>query len=584
MKSVRVRRRGSDELSLAVARDDHAALDRLRHLVGRGALRREGPVLTLSLSGAEPLLAVDQSDTIDWDAGARQAVINRALARRNWLEVRGLLEALRSGGSAEARTRLADVTDLDRLDGHQLIDVALMAFPATFGACIFDEQGTGKTVVVIHAFDALVARGLADLLIVVAPKSMVPEWGADFARFKGDLYRVVSVTGDSGNRPLAQRGTAEVVVANFESVVAMEAEFVALAKSCGGRAVLVVDESYNVKNPAARRTGSIARLREWCGRSFVLCGTPAPNSAADIVSQFDLVDFGMTFRGVVIPDDREAARPIIQGAMESKGIYLRSLKADVLPSLPTKAFARVIVPFEPKQRQAYEAALDDLIIDVTATDPATFARASRSFLARRSALLQICSYPAGVVPDYAEVPGKLVALDRILDAEVARRGEKVVVWSFYRGAIETIVKRYSHLGVVRYDGSVEKVADRRDAVRRFQEDDSTMVFVGNPAAAGAGLTLHRARLAVYESISPQAAHFLQSVDRIHRRGQERDVELIALLCEDSIEIPEFDRLLGKAASQRELLRDTDNPVPSREALLSELLEARRLLAGHVAAD
>ena len=37
----------------------------------------------------------------------------------------------------------------------------------------------------------------------------------------------------------------------------------------------------------------------------------------------------------------------------------------------------------------------------------------------------------------------------------------------------------------------------------------TMIFLGNPAAAGAGLTLHRARIAIYESFSNQAAHFIR---------------------------------------------------------------------------
>ena len=42
------------------------------------------------------------------------------------------------------------------------------------------------------------------------------------------------------------------------------------------------------------------------------------------------------------------------------------------------------------------------------------------------------------------------------------------------------------------DGNMTGIAERREAIRQFQEDDDTMVFVGNPAPAGAGLTLHRA--------------------------------------------------------------------------------------------
>ena len=98
-----------------------------------------------------------------------------------------------------------------------------------------------------------------------------------------------------------------------------------------------------------------------------------------------------------------------------------------------------------------------------------------------------------------------------------------MVWSFYRSSLDRIAQRYSSYGVARIDGSVTSSADRRDAVKSFQEDDETMLFLGNPAAAGAGLTLHRSRVAIYESLSNQAAHYLQSLDRIHRRGQNREV-------------------------------------------------------------
>ena len=82
-----------------------------------------------------------------------------------------------------------------------------------------------------------------------------------------------------------------------------------------------------------------------------------------------------------------------------------------------------------------------------------------------------------------------------------------------------------------------------------------MLFVGNAAAAGAGLTLHRARYAVYESMSNQAAHYLQSLDRIHRRGQDRPVEYLILVCEDSIESLEYERLLRQESDAQTLLRD-----------------------------
>jgi SNF2 family DNA or RNA helicase len=119
---------------------------------------------------------------------------------------------------------------------------------------------------------------------------------------------------------------------------------------------------------------------------------------------------------------------------------------------------------------------------------------------------------------------------------------------------------------------------RREAVRRFQEDDETMLFVGNPAAAGAGLTLHRARLAVYESMSNQAAHYLQSLDRIHRRGQTREVEYFVLLCDQSLEVREYERLTSKERAAQDLLGDNVVEPVTRQTMLAEAESARALLA------
>ena len=54
-----------------------------------------------------------------------------------------------------------------------------MTLPDSPGLCVFDEQGAGKTVTFIFAFDLLVERDQADLAVIVAPKSMIGEWPKD---------------------------------------------------------------------------------------------------------------------------------------------------------------------------------------------------------------------------------------------------------------------------------------------------------------------------------------------------------------------------------------------------------------------
>src|SRR5207302_5912515 len=127
---------------------------------------------------------------------------------------------------------------------------------------------------------------------------------------------------------------ADVIVTNFETVVSMERELTALARAHGGRTVVVVDESFFAKNLDAKRTRALRRLRESSRRAFVLCGTPAPNAPQDLVQQFNLVDFGLAFDGAEIPDDRNAAAPVVQRVIDERGLFVRHLKATVLPDLP----------------------------------------------------------------------------------------------------------------------------------------------------------------------------------------------------------------------------------------------------------
>jgi SNF2 family DNA or RNA helicase len=220
----------------------------------------------------------------------------------------------------------------------------------------------------------------------------------------------------------------------------------------------------------------------------------------------------------------------------------------------------------------YDHTLTDLVLAVRSVDDREFRRHLNSFLARRAALLQICSNPRALDPLYEEVPAKLLALDRLLKELVERQGKKIVIWSFFRRSLQEISDRYRHYGVARIDGSVKSIRERLDAIERFQSDPDTRIFVGNAASAGAGITLTAAYHAIYESFSNQAAHYMQSVDRIHRRGQTRDVTYHILIATGTIEDHEFERLLEKERASRELLGDQYELPMTRERFLAELGE------------
>jgi SNF2 family DNA or RNA helicase len=527
------------------------------------------------LGANDARLLLNGVDGLDlrWSDDARADVEGRERARRGRAAVTRAIRELDEFGAERAHEMLADVDLFRGLDEHQVVNVAAMTVGAGHGLCLFDEQGAGKTVCVVATFDALVQRDEADFMLVLAPKAMLAEWERDLGRFTDDLYKTRIYSGTRAERQAALADRPDVLVTNYEAAVNDAGRLGALVARHGTRGVLVVDESFHVKNAATSRSQAVVRLRRRMGRTFVLCGTPAPNRADDVIAQVNLVDFGLTFEGVVVPDDREAAVSVVRHALDAEPVYRRNLKADVLPDLPGRAFTRVAVALAPRQRMLYEAAESDMLDELRHVGDREFAQSLTSWAARRSALLRLCSNPAGAIEDYDEEPAKLSALDGIIERFVQNSDEKIVVWSFFTASLTAIANRYRDLGVVRYDGTVTSVDDRRRAVRSFQEDPDTRIFVGNPAAAGAGLTLHAARLAVYESLSNQAAHYLQSLDRIHRRGQDRPVEYFFLVADQTLEAAEYERLARKHDDARELLGD-DDPLPmTRERLLRDLVRS-----------
>ena len=477
-----------------------------------------------------------------------------------------------------ARSRSIEIIELNEqptlcgnwnkiLEPAQISAVAAMNVDGLLGLCLFDEQGGGKTVMTIAAFDQMKESGLIDAMIVVCPKSMVDEWPKDVFRFLNDKYKIEIAEGDRRRKYEISQNIFDILVTNYESVDSMLVSLKAGASVY--RYLLVVDESYYIKNSGSYRSETIRILREKCHKCFVLCGTPAPNSAYDLVNQFDLADLGYTFGGFKKSNDPSRDWSIITSLVEAKGIFIRRLKSDILRHIPKKNFHVIGVELTGKQALMYDKAKSDLILELRSLDNKSFKKSLATYFQRRSVLLQICSCPSAIDPTDSEIPAKYTELDKLLDSLILK-GRKVIIWSFYKKSLDEIIDRYSKYKPVKVDGSVSNT-DRKEAIRSFQEDSSIMLFVGNPAAAGAGITLHAAYDAVYISYSNQAAHYLQSLDRIHRRGQiSNEVNYYLLICNNTIEETEVVRLRGKEIRQHNLLGDHIDWPTSLDDALKEL--------------
>ena len=151
-----------------------------------------------------------------------------------------------------------------------------------------------------------------------------------------------------------------------------------------------------------------------------------------------------------------------------------------------------------------------------------------------SFLKQICNDPAILDPRYETVgSGKLALFDEIL-SEALASDQKVVVFSQYAKMINRLSERLKQRGV-KHVVLTGQTTNRGQLVRQFQEDNEIKVFLGSLLAGGTGIDLTAASVVIHFDRWWNAAKENQATDRIHRIGQQRNVQVYKLVTKGTLE-------------------------------------------------
>lgn len=173
-----------------------------------------------------------------------------------------------------------------------------------------------------------------------------------------------------------------------------------------------------------------------------------------------------------------------------------------------------------------------------------------------SRLLRLSQITGGHVTDDERTTrhvstAKLEALDDIIDS-VTADGEKLVIMARFTAELDDIEdlldrKRIQH-AVIRGGTTA-----REEEIFRFQHDPACMVFVGQIAAAGLGLTLTASHTMCFYSLDYSMSNFEQAKARIHRVGQKNTCHYIYLTAENTVDIKVLRALRDKTDLARLLI-------------------------------
>ena len=439
-----------------------------------------------------------------------------------------------------------------------------------FGGILADDMGLGKTLQVIAHVLAQKETGRGGCTLVVCPASLVYNWMSEIARFSpGFGARAVVGARPARLAALAAAGDADVIVTSYD-LLRRDVEEYARMRFLR----VVLDEAQYIKNPKAQVTRAVKCLD--ADVRLALTGTPIENRLADLWSIFDFLmpgylgtrdQFAKRYEGPVEAGEHDGRR-LLRCAIGP--FVLRRLKSEVLADLPEKTESVVYSQMSPRQRKLYLATQDRLALQVQHMDKGGPQGPERlKVLAELTRLRQICCDPRLCLDGYEGGSAKLeTCLELVSQARDA--GHRVLVFSQFASMLDLIGQRLSaaHVTWFQLTGRTSKEARER-LVRRFQAGEAD-VFLVSLKAGGVGLNLTAADVVIHYDPWWNVAAQDQATDRAYRIGQRRDVSVMRLVVEGTVE--------EKIVRMQEAKRDLAASVLDGEEVRSLLLTRDDLLA------
>jgi SWI/SNF-related matrix-associated actin-dependent regulator 1 of chromatin subfamily A len=118
----------------------------------------------------------------------------------------------------------------------------------------------------------------------------------------------------------------------------------------------------------------------------------------------------------------------------------------------------------------------------------------------------------------AKIPYAIEYLKEVLSE---KEEQKVAVWTHHHEVSDALIAAFGSEAVC-VDGRVS-IENRQHSVDSFQTDPRIKIFIGSIQAAGVGITLTAASLALFVERSWTPALVTQAEDRLHRIGQKENV-------------------------------------------------------------
>jgi len=398
-------------------------------------------------------------------------------------------------------------------------------------AMILAPVGAGKTAITLTAMQDMLANGVVERFLVLAPKRVCTDvWPVEQPKWAPDVPLAVAV-GTPKQRLVALRSDARIVVSNYDNIQW-------LAEQALDFDAIVFDELTRLKNPSGTRFKALMKVLDPMTVRWGLTGSFTSNGLEDVFGQCKIVDQGLLGRSkgafmqqYFVPINKEFGEwaprvGSLAGVMERIKPATYVLEAgDYKDKLPPMHVVEVRCDLD--DREPYEKMKKDFqALDVTAINAGVVT----------GKLQQMAS---GFVYDTrrtaSEIPGRFDStqtavwfsshkFDRLQELLDENQHANTILVYQYQEELAEIKRRFA-----------VTTLDDVDAIKRWNDGKVRLLAV-HPKSAGHGLNLqHGGCHIVFLSLPWSLELYEQTVGRLHRSGQAHAVWVYVMMTNKTID-------------------------------------------------
>lgn len=432
------------------------------------------------------------------------------------------------------------------------------------------DMGMGKTIITLTNIKHLLRSNQLKGVLVVAPLRVVlTGWRQEALKwsFVNDLTFSV-ITGDKDQRTRALVKKADIHLINYENVEWLS-NIIHVYYTSQGRDIpfdgLVWDEITKMKNASADRVRAYLKIENYFKWVTGLTGTPASNNYIDTHGQFLVVDKGEAlFRTKTEFETKYYYRP-------THGSAYAKVPFDNTVARITEAVSHMTIVMNAKDHNPLpEMIVNDIIVNMSEADQARYDQMEKEFylqsteegeweveLLNKGVLLnKALQYSNGsvyidpVTKEWKRIHD--VKLDALEDIIEEANGNQVLCAYAFRSDAERIMKKFKRLKPVNL--TLCKTQSTIDHALDRWKSGNCPLMIGHPASMGHGIDglQHKGNILVWFGLNWSLEYYLQFNSRIVRQGQKQTTVCHRILCSNTFDELQAERLSEKETNQEGL--------------------------------